>query len=82
MKNVDRSTAEHNAVTVNNVTVIITEFQPKQRKSGGGPGTGGSSTSAGMGDASLVVSSSDAGSLSDGSTDTRNGDLTTESRSS
>ncbi|KAA0196513.1 hypothetical protein HAZT_HAZT002898 [Hyalella azteca] len=31
LKNVDRSTAEHNAVTVNNVTVIITEFQPKQK---------------------------------------------------
>lgn len=33
LKNVDRSTAEHNAVTVNNVTVIITEFQPKQKTS-------------------------------------------------
>ncbi|KAF2348760.1 Yaf2/RYBP C-terminal binding motif [Trinorchestia longiramus] len=33
LKNVDRSTAEHNAVTVNNVTVIITEFQPKQKNS-------------------------------------------------
>lgn len=33
LKNVDRSSAEHKAVTVNNVTVIITEFQPKRHLS-------------------------------------------------
>ncbi|GAB6025829.1 hypothetical protein CHUAL_011812 [Chamberlinius hualienensis] len=33
LKNVDRSSAEHKAVTVNNVTVIITEFQPKRHYS-------------------------------------------------
>ncbi|XP_013771802.1 YY1-associated factor 2-like [Limulus polyphemus] len=30
LKNIDRSSAQQKAVTVNNVTVIITEFQPKQ----------------------------------------------------
>ncbi|XP_040066281.1 YY1-associated factor 2 [Ixodes scapularis] len=30
LKNVDRSTGQQRAVTVNNVTVIITEFQPKR----------------------------------------------------
>lgn len=29
LQNVDRSSGTHKAVTVNNVTVIITEFQPK-----------------------------------------------------
>lgn len=29
LKNVDRSTAMHKEVTVNNVTVVITEFRPK-----------------------------------------------------
>ena len=38
----DRSTAEHNAVTVNNVTVIITEFQPKQKSSSTSNGAGSS----------------------------------------
>lgn len=33
LKNVDRSSAQQKAVTVNNVTVIITEFQPKRRMS-------------------------------------------------
>ncbi|CAL4176892.1 unnamed protein product, partial [Meganyctiphanes norvegica] len=75
LKNVDRSTAEHNAVTVNNVTVIITEFQPKQR-------TGNSANTSTNGDTSQIMSSSEAGSISDASTDTRNGEHTTESRSS
>lgn len=30
LKNVDRSSGQQRAVTVNNVTVIITEFQPKR----------------------------------------------------
>ncbi|KAB7495193.1 YY1-associated factor 2 [Armadillidium nasatum] len=79
LKNVDRSTAEHNAVTVNNVTVIITEFQPKQRKVSDG-GTGGATANGG--DGSHIMSSSEAGSISDTSTDTRNGDITNESKSS
>lgn len=33
LKNVDRSTAMHKEVTVNNVTVVITEFRPKISKS-------------------------------------------------
>ncbi|XP_013787606.1 YY1-associated factor 2-like [Limulus polyphemus] len=33
LKNVDRSSAQQKAITVNNVTVIITEFQPKRRVS-------------------------------------------------
>lgn len=77
LKNVDRSTAQHNAVTVNNVTVIITEFQPKQRKT-----SSGNSSATTNGDTSQIMSSSEAGSISDASTDTRNGDITTESRSS
>ncbi|KAJ8688345.1 hypothetical protein QAD02_024140 [Eretmocerus hayati] len=32
LKNVDRSTAQSNEVTVNNVTVVITEFKPKVKK--------------------------------------------------
>ncbi|XP_045104733.1 YY1-associated factor 2-like isoform X3 [Portunus trituberculatus] len=87
LKNVDRSTAQHNAVTVNNVTVIITEFQPKHRSSSTTSSskttaTSGNTSSATNGDAQ-VMSSSEAGSISDASTDTtRNGDMTTESRSS
>ncbi|KAG0724141.1 YY1-associated factor 2 [Chionoecetes opilio] len=87
LKNVDRSTAEHNAVTVNNVTVIITEFQPKHRSSSTTSSSktttsSGNTSSATNGDAQ-VMSSSEAGSISDASTDTtRNGDMTTESRSS
>ncbi|XP_066965118.1 YY1-associated factor 2 isoform X2 [Macrobrachium rosenbergii] len=77
LKNIDRSTAQHNAVTVNNVTVIITEYQPKQRKT-----SSGNSSATTNGDTSQIMSSSEAGSISDASTDTRNGDITTESRSS
>ncbi|XP_064483529.1 RING1 and YY1-binding protein-like [Ornithodoros turicata] len=33
LQNVDRSSGTHKAVTVNNVTVIITEFQPKATSS-------------------------------------------------
>ena len=32
LKNVDRNNAQVKAITVNNVTVIITEFPPKKRK--------------------------------------------------
>lgn len=32
MKNVDRSSAQQIAVTVDNVTVMITDYQPKKRK--------------------------------------------------
>ena len=60
-------------MTVNNVTVIITEFQPKQKKM---------ATSSTSNEASHGVSSSEAGSISDTSTDTRNGEIANESRSS
>lgn len=33
LKNIDRSTAQSNEVTVNNVTVVITEYKPKIKKS-------------------------------------------------
>lgn len=33
LKNIDRSTAQTNEVTVNNVTVVITEYKPKVKKS-------------------------------------------------
>lgn len=33
LKNIDRSTAQTNEVTVNNVTVTITEYKPKIKKS-------------------------------------------------
>lgn len=32
LKNIDRSTAQSNEVTVNNVTVTITEYKPKVKK--------------------------------------------------
>ncbi|XP_058798426.1 RING1 and YY1-binding protein A isoform X2 [Phymastichus coffea] len=32
LKNIDRSTAQSNEVTVNNVTVVITEYKPKIKK--------------------------------------------------
>lgn len=32
LKNIDRSTAQSNEVTVNNVTVVITEYKPKVKK--------------------------------------------------
>lgn len=32
LKNIDRSTAQTNEVTVNNVTVTITEYKPKVKK--------------------------------------------------
>ena len=32
LKNIDRSTAEHMTVTVNNVTVIITDYKPKKER--------------------------------------------------
>ena len=32
LKNVDRSSAQQIAVTVDNVTVMITDYQPKKRK--------------------------------------------------
>ncbi|XP_064633388.1 RING1 and YY1-binding protein-like [Lineus longissimus] len=35
LKNIDRSSAQHMAVTVNNVTVIITDYKPKERRISG-----------------------------------------------
>ncbi|XP_046405686.1 YY1-associated factor 2 isoform X2 [Ischnura elegans] len=70
LKNVDRSSAQHREVTVNNVTVIITEFKPKLRKAASDQS--GQSSSA----------SSENGSQSESSVDARSGDLGTDSRSS
>lgn len=71
LKNVDRSSAQHKAVTVNNVTVIITEFQPKRRPSTENTSSGSSS-------------SMDNGNQSDSTntSDPRNGDSQSDSRSS
>lgn len=70
LKNVDRSSAQHREVTVNNVTVIITEFKPKLRKTVSDQSGQSSSTS------------SENGSQSESSVDARSGDLGTDSRSS
>ncbi|KAG8239857.1 hypothetical protein J437_LFUL019463 [Ladona fulva] len=70
MKNVDRSTAQHREVTVNNVTVIITEFKPKLKKTVSDQSGQSSSTS------------SENGSQSESSVDARSADLGTDSRSS
>ncbi|XP_013789802.1 YY1-associated factor 2-like [Limulus polyphemus] len=51
LKNVDRSNAQQRAVTVNNVTVIITEFLPKHKVSSDPSGR--------------LLSSNDGGNLSD-----------------
>uniref|UniRef100_T1ILF8 RanBP2-type domain-containing protein n=1 Tax=Strigamia maritima TaxID=126957 RepID=T1ILF8_STRMM len=71
LKNVDRSSAQHKAVTVNNVTVIITEFQPKRRPSTENTNSSGSCTT-------------DNGNQSDSTStsDTRNCDSHSDSRSS
>lgn len=70
LKNVDRSTAQTREVTVNNVTVYITEYKPKLKKSVSDQS--GQSSSA----------SSENGSQSESSTDAKNGDIGTDSRSS
>ncbi|KAF4532610.1 hypothetical protein B566_EDAN013515 [Ephemera danica] len=70
LKNVDRSSAQHREVTVNNVTVIITEYKPKLKKTVSDQS--GQSSSA----------SSENGSHSESSTDARSADLNTDSRSS
>lgn len=45
LKNIDRSTAETNEVTVNNVTVIITEYKPKIKKNSDQSGLSSSASS-------------------------------------
>lgn len=45
LKNVDRSSARHQEVTVNNVTVVITEYKPKLNKSVSGQSNSTSSES-------------------------------------
>uniref|UniRef100_T1IK59 RanBP2-type domain-containing protein n=1 Tax=Strigamia maritima TaxID=126957 RepID=T1IK59_STRMM len=71
LKNVDRTSAQHKAVTVNNVTVIITEFQPKRRPSTENTNSNGSC-------------STDNGNHSDSisASESRNGDSHSGSRSS
>ncbi|KAK7867820.1 hypothetical protein R5R35_008264 [Gryllus longicercus] len=70
LKNVDRSTAQTREVTVNNVTVFITEYKPKLKKTLSDHS--GQSSSA----------SSENGSQSESSTDARSADVGTDSRSS
>lgn len=76
LKNIDRSSAQQKAVTVNNVTVIITEFQPKRRTlsetSTNGHHSSSSSSSSGSG--------TDSGSQSDTAShgDARNGETQSE----
>lgn len=67
LKNVDRSSAQTREVTVNNVTVVITEYKPKTKKT--------------LSDQSSTTSSEN-GSHSESSTDARSNDLGTDSRSS
>ncbi|XP_066597307.1 YY1-associated factor 2 [Prorops nasuta] len=45
LKNIDRSTAQTNEVTVNNVTVVITEYKPKMKKNSDQSGLSSSASS-------------------------------------
>ncbi|XP_014473138.1 PREDICTED: YY1-associated factor 2 [Dinoponera quadriceps] len=65
LKNIDRSTAQSNEVTVNNVTVVITEYKPKVKK---GSDQSGVSSSA----------SSENGSQHDSNQDSRSLDIGTD----
>lgn len=65
LKNIDRSTAQSNEVTVNNVTVVITEYKPKIKK---GSDQSGVSSSA----------SSENGSQHDSNQDSRSLDIGTD----
>ncbi|GBL83868.1 YY1-associated factor 2 [Araneus ventricosus] len=58
LKNVDRSSAQQKAVTVNDVTVIITEFQPKRRMSSDNAANGPHSSSGNSTDSSQSDSAS------------------------
>ncbi|GIY92390.1 YY1-associated factor 2 [Caerostris extrusa] len=58
LKNVDRSSAQQKAVTVNDVTVIITEFQPKRRMSTDNAANGPHSSSGNSTDSSQSDSAS------------------------
>lgn len=66
LKNIDRSSGQTNEVTVNNVTVIITEYKPKIKKNNSDQS--GISSSA----------SSENGSQHDSNQDSRSLDLTTD----
>lgn len=70
LKNVDRSTAQTREVTVNNVTVYITEYKPKLKKT----------TSDQSGQSSSA--SSENGSHSESSTDAKSTELGSDLRSS
>ncbi|CAB0029565.1 unnamed protein product [Trichogramma brassicae] len=67
LKNIDRSTAQSNEVTVNNVTVIITEYKPKVKKSTSSEQSGISSSA-----------SSENGSQHDSNQDSRSLDIGTD----
>ncbi|KAG8194992.1 hypothetical protein JTE90_008170 [Oedothorax gibbosus] len=58
LKNIDRSSAQQKAVTVNDVTVIITEFQPKRRMSSDNTTNGPHSSSGNSTDSSQSDSAS------------------------
>lgn len=45
LKNIDRSTAQSKEVTVNNVTVVITEYRPKLKKNSDQSGLSSSASS-------------------------------------
>lgn len=70
LKNVDRSSAQTWEVTVNNVTVVVTEYKPKSKKP--------ASDQSGR----MSSASSENGSQSESSVDVRSGDVGTDSRSS
>ncbi|XP_063218260.1 YY1-associated factor 2 [Bacillus rossius redtenbacheri] len=71
LKNVDRSSARTLEITVNNVTVAITEYKPKVKKSASAENSGRCSSA-----------SSENSSHSESSTDVLGGDMGTDSRSS
>lgn len=84
LKNVDRSSAEHKAVTVNNVTVIITEFQPK-RTHNGPPSlasSDGSSVHGGSGIATAATITANGGVIGNKTENGNHSDSTNHSRDS
>ncbi|KFM63945.1 YY1-associated factor 2, partial [Stegodyphus mimosarum] len=72
LKNIDRSSAQQKAVTVNNVTVIITEFQPKRRVSSDNAANGPHSSSGNSTDSSQSDSASHS--------EAQNGDIQSDRR--
>ena len=83
LKNVDRSTATYHSVTVNDFTVVITEFKPKAKKEkppkkekgGGGGGSSSNGSPSGPADLNKSDSSNGGGGRLDDDQDTKRGKL-------